>query len=430
MNRFAGGAILVVATLLTWACARPATTPPPVEAKSPDRATAELFADLLMGSHGVLEAPKLERYAQSVAARVVRASGYRGHWQVRLTDDPEPAANAVPGGTLLVSRGALAHLSSEAELAAVIAHELAHLVMGHTDLTKTALPAHFEEGPTRAAAQDADEERQADALAVGYVARAGYDPRAVGSALAGLHRATAYHCKRELGRDDCDDAHDVDDPHPPRPARLARVALAAGSQGGEVGRHRYLAAIDGLELEGARASVESGRFRSANGLTFAIPEGFSPTLSGNVLTAKAMGTELVVLGLRGRLLTQAARDSIRSAPYSSREIAGTRALIGSFGDDRQSRVALLVQTPIVHVIAVSGSNRDEHLERILASVRPAAARPRPLIRVIRSAGSARFRDVVARHCPEASLAQLTALNGIEADETVERHLQLKCVVTK
>ncbi len=426
--------VALVATLLAVACARPAGSPPAATsatgATSADHAAAELLSDLLMGSHRALKAPKLRRYATEVAARVVRASGHHVHWQLQLTDDPDPAANALPGGTLLVSRGALAHLNSEAELAAVIAHELAHLVMRHTDLEKTSLPAHLEDGPSRSAQIDADEERQADSLAVRYVAQAGYDPRAVGSALAALHRAAALRCQQELARDDCDDAHDEDDPHPQRRARLARVALAAGSAGGELGRDRYLDAIDGLALGGARAAIESGRFRSTAGLSFALPPGFSAAVSGDALRAKALDSEISIVQFRGRLLREASRRSLRAAPYLSREIAGQRALIGTFGDDPRHLVAVLDAAPFVHVVAVSGPSRDQHLEEILASVRPVELESRPVVRVVRSAQRSRFSDFVAAHCPAASRALMTALNGIGWGEKVERGRRLKCVATK
>ncbi|MBK8998255.1 MAG: M48 family metallopeptidase [Myxococcales bacterium] len=247
---------------LVVGCSRPATPPPAVPQPSAERVSGQLLSELLLGSHGPLEDPELTAYVRRVGARVARAVGRRDEtWRVELSDDPKPLAHALPGGTLLVSRGALAYLSSEAELAAILAHELAHAAHGHTELGKTALPAHATLGAARQSALDADEERQADALAVRYVARAGYDPKAVGRALAALGRAVVLECQRELERDDCASAHDADDPHPARPARQARVALVAGDGGGEVGRERYLRALDGLPLGGHDAeSSRTGAF--------------------------------------------------------------------------------------------------------------------------------------------------------------------------
>ncbi|MBE7481201.1 MAG: M48 family metalloprotease [Polyangiaceae bacterium] len=201
---------------LVVACSRPAAPPPAVPAPSAERVSGQILSELLLGSHGPLEDPELTAYVRRVGARVARAVGRRDEtWRVELSDDPKPLGHALPGGTLLVSRGALAYLSSEAELAAILAHELAHAAHGHTELGKSALPAHATLGAARQSALDADEERQADALAVRYVARAGYDPKAVGRALAALARAVALDCQRELGRVDCASAHDDDDPHPP-----------------------------------------------------------------------------------------------------------------------------------------------------------------------------------------------------------------------
>lgn len=414
------------------ACARPAPAPRAAAPPSADRAAGALLSELLMGSSGPYSSPELERYVSRVGARVARALERRDpSWQFRVTDDPEPAAHALPGGTILISRGALAWLSSEAELAAVLAHELSHALMGHTSLDKSALPAHAAEAEARARALDGDEERQADALAVRWLARAGYDPRAVGSALAALRRGVVWDCERERARPDCADAHDAFDPHPAMTARLARVALAVESPRGELGRRRYLDAIDGLPLGGLDAVLQSGRFQTPGGLSFAVPEGFRPELSGHVLTAKSLGSELTIVRLHGRLFREAVWQSVRSSTYTSREVAGHRTLIGSFGDDAERRVAVLDDSPFVHVVAVSGAERDEHLERILGSVRPGPkSSPRLTIRGVTANEVTRFDQLLARRCPDTDPRLASALNGVAPGERVPRGRTLKCTRTK
>lgn len=417
---------------LVVACSRPAAPPPAAPAPSAERVSGQILSELLLGSHGPLEDPELTAYVRRVGARVARAVGRRDEtWRVELSDDPKPLGHALPGGTLLVSRGALAYLSSEAELAAILAHELAHAAHGHTELGKSALPAHATLGAARQSALDADEERQADALAVRYVARAGYDPKAVGRALAALARAVALDCQRELGRVDCASAHDDDDPHPPRAARQARVALAAGAAGGEVGRERYLRALDGLPLGGHDAALADRRFRSPGGLSFAVPPGFTPSLSGHVLSAKALGAELLIVRLHGRFFREALLSSVRSGPFLSRRIAGHRAFIGSLGDDRESLVAVLDDAPFVHVVAVSGSSRDEHLGRVLDSVRPAArAEPRLRLRVVTATERTRFGELLARRCPDTDRELATALNGLGQHDWLPAGHSVKCAATK
>jgi len=392
---------------LCVACARPVPSAGP-PAKDP---AGEIFAELVMGSHGPLENERLERYVRAVGARVAP----RGNtWHFRITDDPQPAANALPGGSILVSRGALALLGSEAELAAVLAHELAHATRGHTALDKTALPAHGVDGAARAAALDADEERQADALAVELVARAGYDPRAVGRALDALHRGVG------------DVEHDPTDPHPPRAARLARVALVAGRGRGEEGRARYLGAIDGLPLGTDDAHLESGRFHAPGGLSFALPPGFRPELSGHVLTARALDAELTIVRFHGRFFREALLGAVRRSTFSSREVAGLRTLVGTLGDDAAHRVAVLDSSPFVYIIAASGSGRDEQVERVLASARAARVGPRLVLRIARAPGGVS----ASRLCPDTDPSLFERLNGFEANAVVSRGFSVKCTTTR
>ena len=407
-------------------CARSATAPPPARAPDPEQIGGQLVADLLMRAHGPLQRPALATSGGAGGARGARASGRPQGWQFRITDDPTPGAHSLPGGTVLVARGALLQLDSEAELAAVLAHEIAHGVMGHTQLAKTAVPEHGSEGPSRTAAIDADEERQADALAVRYVERSGYAPGAVGRALSALSRGVIHQCRARGARSDCDTARDEDDPHPSMPARLARVALLAGTAGGEVGRARYLEQIRGLAVGGAEATVQSGRFHSVGGLSFAIPPGFSPALSGNVLSAKALDAELSIVRLSGALLRDAARAALCSAPYVAREAGGHRALIGTLGGDDSARVALVGDRTSVHVVAVSGPSRDLVLDRVLESVRRIDSGAMPRLAIVGAPRRMRFADFVRERCPGTDPALARSLNGLDDGAVVEAGHPLKC----
>ena len=53
-------------------------------------------------------------------------------WSFRVVDDPAVNAFAVPGGFIYVTRGILAHLNSEAELAGVLGHEIGHVTARHS----------------------------------------------------------------------------------------------------------------------------------------------------------------------------------------------------------------------------------------------------------------------------------------------------------
>jgi hypothetical protein len=70
----------------------------------------------------------LNRYVQRVGAVLARGSArpLLG-WTFGIVDDPKPRLASAMGGFVLISTGALARLSNEAELAAALAHEMAHV---------------------------------------------------------------------------------------------------------------------------------------------------------------------------------------------------------------------------------------------------------------------------------------------------------------
>lgn len=76
---------------------------------------------------------KLQAYVQRVGERVARSS-HRSNLQYHFTviDSPDINAFALPGGYIYIHRGLIAYLGSEAELAAVLGHEVGHVTARHS----------------------------------------------------------------------------------------------------------------------------------------------------------------------------------------------------------------------------------------------------------------------------------------------------------
>ncbi|CAN5169178.1 M48 family metalloprotease [soil metagenome] len=74
----------------------------------------------------------LQAYVQALGDRLARTS-HRNELEYHFTvvDDDAVNAFALPGGYIYVSRGLIAHMNSEAELAAVIGHEIGHVTARH-----------------------------------------------------------------------------------------------------------------------------------------------------------------------------------------------------------------------------------------------------------------------------------------------------------
>lgn len=90
-------------------------------------------APQIAASMGIYQDDELQRYVEGIGLRMAALSE-RPHlpWQFRVIDDPAVNAFAVPGGFIYVTRGILAHMGSEAELASVVGHEIGHVTARHS----------------------------------------------------------------------------------------------------------------------------------------------------------------------------------------------------------------------------------------------------------------------------------------------------------
>lgn len=203
------GALGVAATLTSCATA----VVSPEQETSAGEAMQHQVADQI----GFYMAPELERYLDSVGERLVSALGETPYsFQFAIVDQFEPNAFASPGGFIYVSRGLLAQMNSEAELAGVLAHEISHVTQRHhTKQAGRGLGAGLLTLPGRAvgvvsedlgnmintpinyagkvylSSYSRGQESEADAYGMRLAAAAGYDPLALVDALNGIER-TVY----------------------------------------------------------------------------------------------------------------------------------------------------------------------------------------------------------------------------------------------
>ncbi|HET9767706.1 MAG TPA: M48 family metallopeptidase [Thermoanaerobaculia bacterium] len=155
----------------------------------------------IVGTVGVYDDYDLGDYVEEVGQRLA-ASSERPYlpWSFKVLDDPTVNAFALPGGFVYVTRGILAELGSEAELAAVLGHEIGHVTAKHSlhrqsqqmlasgaIITAAVIldPEYADEWAALGMLgvgvaflkYSRDDERQADDLGLRYMMRAGYDPQ-------------------------------------------------------------------------------------------------------------------------------------------------------------------------------------------------------------------------------------------------------------
>lgn len=269
--------------------------PPACAAREVERCAGWMAERDLDGELDVYDDPALRRYVQGIADRLARGSHLTRTPRVVIAD--HDGTYAAFGDRIVIGRVAIERLGSEAELAGIVAHELAH-VEGHHAIVSLYGP----EPDASWLAERRDAEAVADERAVALLERAGYAPAAMARAL-----------RRELDDDD--------DEHPPRDERVARaLALAANRGDGFDGRAELLAHVDRMVVgRDTRLGVRIGDVwvAAALGVAIELPAGDLVHADDDALvlrrgraalTAYAVGTPWAI-ELAGELADRASRDT-------------------------------------------------------------------------------------------------------------------------
>ena len=217
---------------------------------------------------GEYDDPKLARYVDSIGQFLAAASDApRTGYAFTVLDSPVVNAFAVPGGYVYLTRGLLALADSEAEVAGVLAHEIAHITARHGSKRQskgtiaglglvllgaaTDNRALVELGRVGAhavlSAYSRKEEHEADEIGVRYLSRAGFDPGAMSSFLVKLKRQSEFEASLH-GRSPRPGL-DFFATHPRTPERVERAVAAARRTSVAdpiTARDIYLSKIDGM----------------------------------------------------------------------------------------------------------------------------------------------------------------------------------------
>jgi predicted Zn-dependent protease len=153
----------------------------------------------IVNSLGVYQDSDLDRYVADLGKKLASvAERPELPWTFRVIDDPTVNAFALPGGFIYVTRGILSYMTTEAELAGVVGHEIGHVTAMHAvqrissqqllqlglGIGMAVAPELQQFGQVIGAGLgilflkfSREDENQADTLGLRYMTRADYDPR-------------------------------------------------------------------------------------------------------------------------------------------------------------------------------------------------------------------------------------------------------------
>ncbi len=276
----------------------------------------------ILKEYGVVANPRLQAYVNDLGQKLAKQS-HRANlkWTFTVLDNPEVNAFALPGGFVYVTRGIMAYLGSEADLAGVIGHEIGHVTARHGAqratrqqragvgvMAATVLGVLAEVAGVTGAAQavsqasqataagyvasySRDQELQADKLGAEYLQRVNYDPRNMVDVIGVLKNQErfAVDAAKAEGRQVSEGTNWLAS-HPSNDQRLADITRIANEYKGKYvdeGRDRYMRAIDGMNFgESKEQGVTRGRnfYHEGLGFAFTAPQGWKIDNDADSLT--------------------------------------------------------------------------------------------------------------------------------------------------
>jgi len=209
--------------------------------------------------------PGVEEYVRAVGAKLAAHSDRKLPYEFNVINDSTPNAWALPGGKISINRGLLYELKDEAELSAVLAHEIVHSAAKHGArgqsrgaLLQGAVIAATVAGNRKGYGQAAqigsgiaaqlanqkygrNQELESDLYGMRYMSAAGYDPQ-------GAVDLQQTFVRLSEGRKS-DLLSNLFASHPPSQERVNKNQATAKTlpAGGERGRERYAKVMDRLK---------------------------------------------------------------------------------------------------------------------------------------------------------------------------------------
>jgi predicted Zn-dependent protease len=323
---FAAIALVLIAVLSAGCAVNPATGERDFVLMSEEQeiALGRQYHPQVLTQYRVYEDPDLQAYVQSIG-ETLAANSHRDNliYRFNVLDSDEVNAFALPGGYIYITRGLMAYLNSEAELAAVLGHEIGHVTARHSvqqhaqaSLVGVAGAAVAVGTGSRAAydltsvlgtalvrGYGRDDELQADRLGAEYLARSGYRPDAMIDVVEVLKDQEEFEIARARAENrEPKVYHGVFSTHPANDERLqeavrAGEAYAADTAPAAGQDAAWLSHLEGMPFGSSREEgILKGRdfYHADLAFTLRFPEGWRVENLPDRIVAIAPGDEAVL----------------------------------------------------------------------------------------------------------------------------------------
>jgi predicted Zn-dependent protease len=434
-------------------------------------------AKLVERQIGLYSPPVTEAYVREVGQRlVVAADDPRWKFSFQIVDQEEPNAFAIPGGGIYVSRGLLALLEREDELAGVLAHEIAHVTRRHSarQERKGFLPglltlpgnvvgsvvsenlgalinAPIETvGGAWLSHYSRSQETEADRIGIRTATLAGYQPTALADILERLDRDAASQTGKER-------RFSIFDSHPMTATRLKDIQRGAASLSPAAkapvvaDTAALFAKLDGIWWG---ENPEDGVFHKDQflqpviGFTITLPAGWKHRNTPQYVISMETNKEaMLLLGLAGPAadpestgqgFIKQMRTKAGIEPVSTRktDLGGFPAFLATY-QDRSGRTPVYLHflwvTMAERTYQLIGVAPDQHRE----TLRNAALTLRPLteaerssvtgkrLRIVAARRGERLEDLSARSGNTWSPAYTALANGLDVEATLSEEQLVK-----
>ncbi len=411
----------------------------------------------IIQQYGRYDSPELQAMVNRIGQEIA-AQSHRPDLEFTFTvlDAPEVNAFALPGGYVYITRGIMAYLNSEEELAGVLGHEVGHVTARHSVRQNTAQTATGLIGVLAAVATGDSSltqttqyigsalvsgygrghELEADRLGAEYLARINYDPESMLTVIGVLKNQELFARERAQASGEKAPAayHGLFSSHPENDRRLREVITAAKQyQSAEV-KHpnpeNYLKLLDGLAFGDSESQgiVRSNQFyhRDLN-LHLSFPDGWQLiNQPQKLLGVSADKSQLIqfVLGDAGGLSPDAFLKKTFPALKDGRALEGNaysgEVVLDTPWGKKKGRVAAVEYNNSTFVVLGAGKSRlpGQRFDDTVASLRGLTKQEQKLatgrkIRLIRVQRGDTFADWAERsNIDQFEVSQLRLLNGL------------------